>query len=79
MRLSETSIVTTLTNIKTVWHPGEAALSSTEGSSLSILGANLVHKNADKRMQLMISKRTPPPVRKQMTMMMMMMKVLSPG
>ena len=37
---------------------------------------NPVHKNADERMQLMISRRIPPPVRKLMTMMMMMMKVL---
>ena len=34
------------------------------------------HKNADERMQLMISRRTPPPVREWMTMMMMRMKVL---
>ena len=42
---------------------------------------NLVHKNADERVQLMVSMGTPPPVRKQMAMMMMMtmmMKVLSP-
>ena len=39
---------------------------------------NLVHKIADERMQLMISRRTPTPVRKQMAMMTMRIKVLLP-